>query len=93
MKKIFHAHDVHLVQKVGIKRFWAREAGKESNSQKFARIIEKKIFHQLDVYHVKKVGIKRFLAQEVEMSLTTISSLESVRRKFFINATYIMSRK
>ena len=91
-KKIFHAHDVHLVQKVGIKRFWAREAGKESNSQKFARIIEKKIFHQHDVYHVKKVKIKRFLAQEVEMSLTTISSLESMRRKFFINATYIMSR-
>ena len=52
-----------------------------------------KIFHQLDVYHVKKVGIKRFLAQEVEMSLTTISSPESVRRKFFINSTYIMSRK
>ena len=92
-KKIFHAHDVHLVQKVRITRFWAREAGKESNSQKFARIIEKKIFHQLDVYHVKKVKIKRFLAQEVEMSLTTISSLESMRRKFFINSTYIMSRK
>ena len=34
-------------------------------------------FHELDVYHVKKVGIRRFLAQEVEMSLTTISSLES----------------
>ena len=52
-----------------------------------------KIFHQLDVYDLKKVGIKRFLAQEVEMSLTTISSLESARRKFFINSTYIMSRK
>ena len=24
--KIFHALDVHLVQKVGIKRFWAQEA-------------------------------------------------------------------
>ena len=65
----------------------------ESECQKFARIGEKKIFHQLDVYDVKKVGIKRFLAQEVEMSLTTISSLESARRKFFINSTYIMSRK
>ena len=65
----------------------------ESNSQKFARIGEKKIFHQLDVYDVKKVGIRRFLAQEVEMSLTTISSMESARRKFFINSTYIMSRK
>ena len=27
------------------------------------------------------------------MNLTTISSLESARRKFFINSTYIMSRK
>ena len=25
-KKIFHEHDVHHVQKVGIKRFWAQEA-------------------------------------------------------------------
>ena len=27
------------------------------------------------------------------MSLTAISSLESERRKFFMNSTYIMSRK
>ena len=27
------------------------------------------------------------------MSLTSISSLESGRRKFFMNSTYIMSRK
>ena len=59
----------------------------ESNSQKFARIGEKKIFLQLDVYDVKKVGIKRFLAQEAEVSLTTISSLESARRKFLMNTT------
>ena len=73
--------------------FLASGGRNESECQKFARIGEKKIFHQLDVYDVKKVGIKRFLAQEVEMSLTTISSLESARRKFFINSTYIMSRK
>ena len=65
----------------------------ESNSQKFARIGEKKIFLQLDVYDVKKVGIKRFLAQEAEVSLTTISSLESARRKFFMNSTSIMSKR
>ena len=59
----------------------------ESDSKKFARIGEKKIFLQLDVYHVKKVGIKGFLAQEAEMSLTTISSLESARRKFFMHST------
>ena len=27
------------------------------------------------------------------MSLTDITSLESARRKFFVNSTYIMSRK
>ena len=56
----------------------------ESNSHQLPRMGEKKIFHQLDVHHVKKVGIKRFLPQEAEVSLTTISSLESARSKFFI---------
>ena len=65
----------------------------ESNSHQLARIGEKKIFHELDVHHVSKVGIKRFWAHEAEMSLTAISSLESARRKFFMNLTYIMSRK
>ena len=65
----------------------------ESNSHELARIGKKKIFHELDVHHVKKVGIKRFCAQEAEMSLTAISSLEWARRKFFLNSTYIMSRK
>ena len=65
----------------------------ESNSHQLARIEEKRIFHELDVHHVQKVGIKRFCAQEAEMSLTAISSLESRRREFFMNTTYIMSRK
>ena len=64
----------------------------ESNSHQLAGIGEKKIFHELEVHHVKKVGIKRFCAQEAEMSLTAISSLESARRKFFMNSTYKMSR-
>ena len=54
---------------------------------------EKKIFYELDVHHVEKVGIKRFSAQEAEMSLTAISLLEWARGKFFMNSTYIMSRK
>ena len=54
---------------------------------------EKKIFHELDVHYVEKVGIKRFWAQEAEMSLTAISLLEWARGKFFMNSTYIMSRK
>ena len=65
----------------------------ESNSHELALIDNKKIFHELDVHHVKKVGIKRFWAQVAEMSLTAISSLESARRKFFMNWTNIMSRK
>ena len=65
----------------------------ESNSHELAGIGKKKIFHELDAHHVKKEGMKRFWPQEAEMSLTAISSLESARRKFFMNWTYIMSRK
>ena len=65
----------------------------EFNSHQLVRIGEKKIFHELEVHHVQKVGINRFWAQEAEMSLTAISSLESARRKFFMNSTYILSRK
>ena len=67
---------------------WGRS---ESNTHQFARIGEKKIFHELDVHDVCKVGIKRFWAQEAEMSLKPITSLESARRKFFMNPTLIMS--
>ena len=63
----------------------------ESKSHQLARIDEKKIFHELDVHHVYKVRITCFWAQDDKMSLTVISSLESARRKFFMNTTYIMS--
>ena len=65
----------------------------ESNSHGLARIGEKKIFHELDVDHACKVRIKCFWAQAAEISLTAMSLLESARRKFFMNSTYIMSRK
>ena len=65
----------------------------ESDSHQLARIGEKKIFHELDVHHVYKEGMKRFWADEAEMSLTAISLWESARRKFFMNSTYIVSRK
>ena len=65
----------------------------ESNRHQLARIGEKKIFHELDVHQVYKEGIKRFWAEEAEMSLIAISSLESARDNFFMNSTYIMSRK
>ena len=59
----------------------------ESNSLYPVRIGEKKMFHALDVHHVYKVGITSFFAQDAKMSLTAISSLESDRRKFFMNST------
>ena len=65
----------------------------ESNSHQLARIGEKKIFREHHVYHVYKVGIICFWARDAKMSLTAISSLESARRTFFMNSTYIMSTK
>ena len=65
----------------------------ESNSHQLARIGEKKIFHELDVHHVYKVWITCFWPQDAKMSRTAISSLESARRKFFMNSTYVMSTK
>ena len=92
-KKIFHAHDVHLVPKVGIKPLWAQEAEMSLTAKSSLESARKKIFHALDVHLLPKVGIKRLWAQEAEMSLTAKSSLESARRKFFFNSTYIMSKK
>ena len=98
-KKIFHELDVHHVQKVGIKRFSAKEGEmssggrNESNSNQLAAIGEKKIFHKFDVHHVQTVGIKRFWAQQVEISLTAMSSPNRQDKNFFMNSTYIMSRK
>ena len=65
----------------------------ESNSHQLARIGSKTISHEHDVHHVYKVRITRFWAQDAKMGLTVISSLESARRKFFMNSTYIMSTK
>ena len=65
----------------------------ESNRHQLARIGEKKIFYELEVHHLYKVGITCFWAQVAKMSLTAISSLESGRRKFFMNSTYMMCRK
>ena len=65
----------------------------ESNSHQLVGVGEKKIFHELDVHHIYEVGITIFWAQDAKISLTAISSLESARRKFFMNSTYIMSTK
>ena len=92
-KKIFHELDVHHVYKAGITCFWAQDAKNESNSYQLARIGEKKSFLELDVHHVYKVGITCFRAQDAKMGLTANIPLESARRKFFMNSTYIMSTK
>ena len=52
-----------------------------------------KIFHELDVHHVKKVGAKRFLSSGGRTESNGHLPDESARRKFFMNSTYIMSRK
>ena len=65
----------------------------ESNSHQVARIGDKIVFHEFATHHVWKSAIKCFWPQEAEMSLTAISSLESRRRKFFMNSANIMSRK
>ena len=65
----------------------------ESTSHQLARIGEQKSFHELDVHHLCKAGMKPFWAVEAGMSLRSISSFESARTKFFMNPTYIMSRK
>ena len=54
----------------------------DSNSHQLAGIGERRIFHEVNVHHVWKVGIKRFWVQDSEMTLTAISSFESVRGKF-----------
>ena len=41
----------------------------------------------------REVGISCFWAQDAKMSLTAIRSLESARKKFFMNSKYIMSTK
>ena len=82
--KIFHQPRSTLFLESRNQTFLGSGGRNESNSHQLPRMGEKKIFHQLDVHHVKKVGIKRFLPQEAEVSLTTISSLESARSKFFI---------
>ena len=65
----------------------------ESNSRQLPRIGEKKTFHELHVHHVYKLGITCFFAQDAKMSLTADTPVESARRKFFMNSTYIMSTK
>ena len=65
----------------------------ESNTHQFTRIGLKKFSHEFDVHDVYEVGIKRFWAQEAEMCLTPICSLESARKNFFVNSTYMMSIK
>ena len=81
----------YIMSIMGNQMFLGLGGRNQCNSNELARIGEKNIFHELDVHHVLKVGIKRFWAQEAEMSVTAMSLLESARRNFFMNSTYIMS--
>ena len=92
-RRKFFMNSTYIMSRNRESNVFGRGGRNESNSHQLARIGERKIFDELDVHHVQKVGIKRFWAQEAEMTLTTISSLESAREKFLVNSTYIMSRK
>ena len=92
-RRKFFMNSTHIMSRKKESIVTALRSRNESNSHQLAGMGEKKIFHELDVHQVKKVGIKRFCAQEAGMSLTAMSSLESARRKFFMNWTYIVSRK
>ena len=66
----------------------------DSKGNQLARIGEKKIFHETRRTSCLRVlELNVFFAQEAKMCQTANSSLESTRRKFFMNSTYIMSRK
>ena len=52
-RRIFlHELDVHHVQKVGIKRFWAQEAEMSLTTNSSLKSARRKYFHELDVHHV-----------------------------------------
>ena len=92
-RRTFFMNSTYIMSEGRNQAFVGSAGRNESNSNQLARIREKKIFPELDVHHVYKVGIKPFRAQQAEISLTAISSLESARRKFFMNSRYVMSRK
>ena len=89
-KKIFMI-STYIMLQIRNHLFFGSGYQNESNSQYPARICEMKIFHELDVHHIYKVGITIFWAQDAKMSLTANTPLESARRKFFMNSTYIIS--
>ena len=92
-RKNFFINSTYIMSRKWESNLFGSGGLNDSNTAQFARIGKKKIFDELDVHHVQKVGIKRFFAQEAEMTLTPLSSLESARKKFLMNSTYIMSRK
>ena len=92
-RRIFFMNSTYIMSEGRNQAFLGTAGRNETNSNQLARIREKQIFPELDVHHVYKVGIKRFCAQQAEMSLTAISSLESARRKCFVNLTCIISKK
>ena len=92
-RRKFLMNSTYIMSRKQDQTFLGSGGKNESNSHQLSRIGDWKIFHELDVHHVQKVGIKRFWAVEAELGLTATSSLQSARRKFLMNSTYIMSRE
>ena len=89
----FFMNSTNIMSTKGNHLFLGSGCQNESDSHQLARIGETKIFHELGVHHVYKVGIICFWNQDAKMCLTPMSALQSARRKFFTNSTYIMSTK
>ena len=92
-EKIFLMNSTYIISRKWESNVFGLRSRNDSNTAVFARIGGKKIFDELDVHDVSKVGIKHFWAQETEMILTPLCSLESARKIFLMNSTYIMSTK
>ena len=72
-QKIFHELDVHHVQKVRIKCFWAQEAEMTLTAISQVRIGERKIFMNAIKNMCKNLGMKPSWAQKAEMSLKRLA--------------------
>ena len=91
-KKIFHQLDVHHVQKEGIKRFWAQEAKVTLTAISSSNRREEN-FSRTRLTSCLESRNQAFLGSGGLNDTNSHHLVESARRKFFINSTYIMSRK
>ena len=91
-KKMFHEVDVHHVQKVGIKRFWAQEA-EMSLTAKSSLVSARRKFFIDSTYIISKSRNQTFLGSGGQNESNSKKFAGIGEMKFFINSRYILSRK